>query len=86
MLITHSSGCKVGWNYWSTAEEAAADSVKQRDEAARKAARGYDFGYLSPGSVEEVVLKQDLRKYDSRDEDAEVVAREGETVYVVVTP
>ena len=91
MLITQSSGCKVGWNYWSTREEAEADSVKQCSEAVRKANLGYDFGYQSPGQIDEVVLKQDLRKYGRQhsqvdDEDYPVVAKAGETVYIVTTP
>lgn len=90
MFITTMSGAKVGWNYWSTREEAEADSVKQRDEAVRKAARGYDFGYQSPGQIEERVLHSDLRLYGARDgEDDErypVVAKAGDTVYVVTTP
>jgi hypothetical protein len=89
-LLTHIGGAKVGWNYWSTRGEAETDAVKQRDEAARKAARGYDFGYLTPGSIDELVLPRDLRAYGAEDgEDDErypVVARAGETVYKVVTP
>lgn len=86
MLITHVGGAKVGWNYWSTRDEAEADAKKQASERERKLALGYDFGYLWPGTVEEIVLKADLRKYGSRSEDAEVVAQEGKTVFVVVTP
>ena len=86
VLLTSTSGAKVGWNYWSTREEAEVDSRKQRYEAERKAALGYDFGYMAPGEVQEVVLKQDLRQYGARDERYPVVAREGETVFIVTTP
>jgi hypothetical protein len=85
VLLTHVSGAKVGWNYWSTREEAEADAKHQASERGRKLSLGYDFGYLWPGTLEESVLKADLTKYGSRDENAEVVAREGETVFVVVT-
>lgn len=85
-LLTTTSGCKVGWRYWSTREEAEADSVKQREAAVLKANRGYDFGYQSPGQVDEIVLKADMRQYGSHDEKYPVVAREGETVYRVTTP
>lgn len=85
MLITHVGGAKVGWNYWSTRDEAEADAKHQASERARKLALGYDFGYLWPGTLEETVLKADLRRYGSRDEETEIVAREGETVFVVVT-
>jgi len=90
-LLTTTSGCKVGWNYWSTREEAEADSVKQRQEGYRKADLGYDFGYQSPGQLDVVVLKEDLHQYGrlhkQRDEEEyPVVAKAGETVYVVTTP
>lgn len=90
-LLTHRSGAKVGWNYWSTREEAEADAKVQADARERQLARGYDFGYLWPGTIDEIVLKQDLRAYGVRLDDDDydrypVVAREGETVYTVVTP
>lgn len=86
-LLTTTSGCKVGWNYWSTREEAEADSAVQRAAGEAKWNRGYDFGYQSPGQLDELVLKGDLRQYGARaDEGYPVVAHEGDTVYVVTTP
>ena len=51
-MINQYSGCKVGWETYDTLAEAEAASERARSEANRKAAHGYDFGYLSPGSIE----------------------------------
>lgn len=51
-LIHQDSGCKVGWEYWSTETEALAASARAAAERERKFALGYDFGFQWPGSVE----------------------------------
>lgn len=81
VLLDSRSGCKVGWNVWSTREEAEADSPKQREDAYRKAARGYDFGYCMPGEIREYALQkeQTFRL-------AEVTLEAGTVVYKVTTP
>ncbi len=53
-LLGHISGCKVGWNLWSTEAEALEDSKKQAVERERKFELGYDFGYQWPGAVQHV--------------------------------
>lgn len=50
------SGCKVGWDYYATKEEAEIASKKARIAGDHRAAHGYDFGYQSPGSIEEVTV------------------------------
>lgn len=55
MLLGTHSGCKVGWHYWSTEEEAKADAAKQAAERGRKSRQGYDFGYQWPGSTPEKI-------------------------------
>lgn len=50
-IIRQDSGCKVGWVTYDDKAEAEAAAVKAREEAVAMAARGYDFGYQSPGEV-----------------------------------
>ena len=50
-LIDQRSGCKVGWETYDNEEEAKAASERAKVEADSKWARGYDFGYLTPGSI-----------------------------------
>ena len=50
------SGCKVGWNYYATQEEAEVASKQATRAGENAAAQGYDFGYCSPGSIEEVTV------------------------------
>lgn len=49
--VTQRSGAKVGWLYYRTEAEAERASRLAEKEASRKAAQGYDFGFLSPGSI-----------------------------------
>lgn len=53
-LIKSDSGCKVGWETYDNKEEAEARAERAKVEARERASRGYDFGYQSPGSVEQV--------------------------------
>lgn len=52
-LVRTRSGCKVGWEYYSTREFAEARVERAREHAARQAAEGYDFGYSVPGEITE---------------------------------
>lgn len=45
------AGCKVGWEFYSTYDEALEASKKAKKEAARKFALGFDFGYQVPGAI-----------------------------------
>ena len=49
--VTQRSGAKVGWLYYKTKVEANTASKLAVLKAAEMAERGYDFGYMSPGSV-----------------------------------
>lgn len=53
-LIAQDGGCKVGWSTYDSKEEAEAAAVQARADAQRRAARGYDFGYCVPGTIEHV--------------------------------
>jgi hypothetical protein len=44
-------GCKVGWNYYQTREDADACSRWAKTEAKIKTELGYDFGWCCPGHV-----------------------------------
>jgi hypothetical protein len=46
------SGCKVGWRYYLDEETAREAGKAARHNGQVDAARGYDFGYCAPGSVE----------------------------------
>jgi len=46
------SGCKVGWRYYRSREDAEKASVAARHNAEIQWSLGYDFGYCSPGSIE----------------------------------
>lgn len=48
------SGCKVGWDFYATREDAEAAVADAEATAARMAADGYDFGYCIPGAITEV--------------------------------
>ena len=50
--VDYRSGCKVCWRYYATKEEAQLASRFARRQGERDAARGYDFGYCWPGSVD----------------------------------
>lgn len=45
------SGYKVGWLYFKTESEAKIASSTARERAKLQISRGYDFGYLSPGTI-----------------------------------
>jgi len=47
------SGAKVGWLYYRTKEEAVKASYRAKSRAKLLAAQGYDFGYLTPGTIRE---------------------------------
>lgn len=79
-LLGSSSGCKVGWHYWSTLEEARADSEKQRAEARRQAARGYDFGYCMPGEIQLVANESAVAHLNER------FGTAATEIYCVTTP
>ena len=49
--IRSESGCKVGWNFYATQEEAKACAAWAEAEGRYKASLGYDFGYCTPGSI-----------------------------------
>lgn len=46
------SGCKVGWYYYKTKEEAEAASVIAAHNREIALRAGYDFGYCWPGSID----------------------------------
>lgn len=45
------SGCRVGWEFYATQEEADQRVADAEALAAAKAAEGHDFGYCLPGEV-----------------------------------
>lgn len=49
--IAIEAGCKVGWAYYSTYDEALEASKEAENEARRKFALGYDFGWQVPGAI-----------------------------------
>lgn len=57
-LISARAGCKVAWETYTTREEAEARAATARSEAVAQAARGYDFGYLTPGTINEADNEQ----------------------------
>ena len=44
-------GCKVEWRWYRTLKSAKKAAAEARKEAITQAARGYDFGYQTPGSI-----------------------------------
>lgn len=48
------SGCKVEWAYYRTKKEAETAAKEARDEALSLMSEGYDFGFLTPGTVKRV--------------------------------
>lgn len=44
-------GCKVMWRIYATRQEAEEASKVAKKEARERISQGYDFGYLSPGSI-----------------------------------
>ena len=53
-LLGVDSGCKVGWEYYRTREQAEAEVESAREFAGKKEALGYDFGYQVPGAIYEI--------------------------------
>lgn len=47
------TGCKVSWYTYGTKEEAEAASKAAINNASILAEKGYDFGYQSPGAIEQ---------------------------------
>lgn len=52
--LKQESGCKVGWMFYATREEAEECSRIAQEEAAHKSNIGYDFGWSWPGSIEKM--------------------------------
>lgn len=48
------TGCKVGWRYYATREEAEQCSKAAAHNAVRQRELGYDFGYCAPGYITEM--------------------------------
>lgn len=48
------SGCKVSWLYYKTKPEAEAAAKVAKRELQWMMSRGYDYGYVWPGSIYEV--------------------------------
>jgi hypothetical protein len=51
-LVKTEGGCKVGWHFYDDYDEAVVASKKARELAILKSREGYDFGYVSPGSIQ----------------------------------
>ena len=49
--VAKRSGCKVGWLYYRTQDEANKASRLAEKQGIDKARRGYDFGFQMPGNV-----------------------------------
>ena len=49
-------GCKVGWRWYATEDEAKTAGKAARFNAQVLAHQGYDFGYQCPGSVHPATL------------------------------
>jgi len=47
-------GCKVGWAVYRLKADADLIARQAKKDAKKKAERGYDFGYQSPGTVTRV--------------------------------
>ncbi len=53
-LLGTRSECKVGWEYYKTRKDAVKQQKRILEHAAMKEAKGYDFGYCSPGYITEL--------------------------------
>ncbi len=49
--VKQRGGCKVSWNYYSNEDDAKKCSEAAHHNGKLQAARGYDFGYCSPGEI-----------------------------------
>jgi hypothetical protein len=47
------SGCKVGWRIYAKRSDARKCATAAQHNARIAASLGYDFGYCSPGSIDE---------------------------------
>lgn len=47
------TGCKVGWRTYGNKKDAELCSVAAKNNAIIQKNSGYDFGYCSPGSIDE---------------------------------
>lgn len=47
------TGCKVGWRFYRSEDAANRCAVAARHNAFIQRYLGYDFGYQSPGSIDE---------------------------------
>lgn len=45
------SGCKVGWEYYATLDEAKLAAALAVEKASAMEAKGYDWGYQCPGAI-----------------------------------
>lgn len=52
-LIKRDSGCKVGWLTFDNEAEARECAARAKVEARQMEARGYDWGFQTPGEVRE---------------------------------
>lgn len=50
--VKQRTGCKVGWHYYATLEEATAAAEVAAHNRELQLNRGYDFGYCWPGSID----------------------------------
>jgi hypothetical protein len=51
-MLANPQGCKIGWAYYDNEAEARRRAERESERRDRLAAKGYDFGYAWPGSVE----------------------------------
>ena len=49
--VSMRSGCKVGWYTYDNREDAETAAAAARVHAEEMWARGYDFGWLVPGTI-----------------------------------
>jgi len=49
--VTFRSGCKVSWRYYENEHAALEAALAAKNNARILRAKGYDFGYQSPGAV-----------------------------------
>ncbi len=47
-------GCKVSWYIYAKREDAETAAIAAQHNATIQSELGYDFGYCSPGSIEQV--------------------------------
>jgi hypothetical protein len=57
-------GCKVSWLRYTRLADAKTASVVARKEARYMEGMGYDWGYQSPGSVQEITDKDGRKLFE----------------------